>query len=79
MKVLLAIAIMVLPGAAMAGSTCQVIGNQTFCTGDNGGSVTGQRIGDFDFYNGTTRDPNTGQTRTFNQTCQWVGNMRVCN
>jgi hypothetical protein len=79
LKLAITITLACVSSAALAQTTCQTIGSQTFCNGPNGSNMTGQRIGNFDFYNGTARDPNTGQTRTFNQTCQWIGNMRVCN
>jgi hypothetical protein len=79
MKALLAIAIMLLPGAAWAGSNCYMLGNQWICNGDNQLNSNSYQLGNQTITNGTYRDPNSGQTRTFNQSCYWLGNQRICN
>jgi hypothetical protein len=65
---------------AFAQTTCQTVGGFRYCNSNDGNfNSTGQRIGTFDYYNGTIRDPNTGQTRNWTQTCQQVGTFRYCN
>ena len=69
--------------AAWAQTTCQTVGTTTFCNGPDGSNSTGQKVGDFTYWNGTTRvpDPDGAGTRSVphNQTCQTIGNVRYCN
>jgi hypothetical protein len=53
MKLILAtLAVLALAASsAMAGSTCQRIGNFTYCSVDGGPSITCQRIGNFSYCN----------------------------
>jgi hypothetical protein len=74
MFVLIAVA-----STARAGSTCYMLGNQYVCNGDNGFNSNSYQLGNQTITNGTYRDPNSGQTRTFNQTCYMLGNQRICN
>jgi hypothetical protein len=74
MKTLLAIAIMLLPGAAWAGSQCQYIGSQLYCSDDSGGTINGSHIGNTDYYTGTT-----GDGRSWQKSCYNIGTTRYCD
>jgi hypothetical protein len=76
-RAFIAIAIMVLPGAAWA-QTCQNIGGTTYCSGSNGSSYTGQRIGGTTYWNGTVSTPD-GNREPFRKTCQTIGATTYCN
>jgi hypothetical protein len=65
--------------AAWAGSNCYALGNQWICNGDNGFNSNSYSLGNQTITSGSYRDPYSGQTRSFNQTCYWVGNQRICN
>jgi hypothetical protein len=78
---LVAIGLLMATGA-WAQTTCQQIGNQTFCNGPNGSTMTGQRIGTQEFWSGSLGVPSSnGGTRSvpFNQHCQQIGNQTFCN
>jgi hypothetical protein len=82
MKPLLAIAIMLLPGVASAGSNCYQLGNQWVCDGNGGGgswNTQTYQLGNQSITSGTYRDRDSGQTRSFNRTCYWLGNQRICD
>jgi hypothetical protein len=77
LKALIALCVMLLPGAAWAGSTCYTIGTTVYCngTGDNAGaSSSGYSIGKNQYYNGQD-----AHGRNWSLSCYYIGNTRYCN
>jgi hypothetical protein len=74
LKSLIALCVMLLPGAAWAGSSCYFIGDTQYCNGDNGAFVTGTQIGGSTYWNGRNSDGST-----IRQHCYYIGETRYCN
>jgi hypothetical protein len=79
MRLAIAIILACISTTAWAGSNCYQLGTQWICNGDNQLNSNSYQLGNQTITNGTYRDPNSGQTRTFNQSCYWLGNQRICN
>jgi hypothetical protein len=74
MRLAIAIILTCMASAAWAGSQCQYIGSQLYCSDDSGGTVNGSRIGNTDYYTGTD-----GNGRSWQKSCYYIGTTRYCD